>query len=42
MKKVKICGLRRKEDILMVNRLKPDYDGFVFEDSSRNCECRNH
>lgn len=22
MKKVKICGLRRKEDILIVNRLK--------------------
>lgn len=35
MKKVKICGLRRKEDILMVNRLKPDYVGFVFADSSR-------
>ena len=30
MKKVKICGLRRKEDILIVNRLKPDYVGFVF------------
>lgn len=35
MKKVKICGLRRKEDILMANRLKPDYVGFVFADSSR-------
>ena len=35
MKKVKICGLRRKEDILIVNRLKPDYVGFVFADSSR-------
>lgn len=35
MKKVKICGLRRKEDILMVNRLKPDYVGFVFADSRR-------
>lgn len=35
MNKVKICGLRRKEDILMVNRLKPDYVGFVFADSSR-------
>lgn len=35
MKKVKICGLRRKEDVLMVNRLKPDYVGFVFADSSR-------
>lgn len=35
MKKVKICGLRRKEDILMANHLKPDYVGFVFADSSR-------
>lgn len=35
MKKVKICGLRRKEDILIVNRFKPDYAGFVFADSSR-------
>ena len=35
MKKVKICGLRRPEDIQMVNRLKPDYAGFVFAASSR-------
>lgn len=28
--KVKICGLRRAEDIAAVNELKPDYVGFVF------------
>ena len=28
--KVKICGLRRKEDILYANMLKPDYIGFIF------------
>ncbi|MGN0398613.1 MAG: phosphoribosylanthranilate isomerase [Blautia sp.] len=35
MKKVKICGLRRTEDVQMVNRLKPDYAGFVFAGSRR-------
>ncbi len=30
MKKIKICGLKRAEDILMVNEAKPDYIGFVF------------
>ncbi len=29
MKRVKICGLFRTEDIETVNRLKPDYCGFV-------------
>lgn len=33
--KVKICGLRREEDIVMVNELKPDYIGFVFAESRR-------
>ena len=28
--KVKICGMRRKEDILYANILKPDYIGFIF------------
>lgn len=30
MIKIKFCGLRRKEDIENVNKLKPDYIGFVF------------
>ena len=29
MVKIKICGLRRLEDIEMVNKYKPDYIGFV-------------
>lgn len=35
MVKVKICGIRRMEDIEIVNRYKPDYIGFVFADSKR-------
>ena len=35
MTKVKICGLRRREDIEAVNRLKPEYIGFVFYEKSR-------
>lgn len=35
MVKIKICGIRRFEDIEMVNRYKPDYIGFVFADSKR-------
>ena len=35
MIKIKICGLRRKEDILIVNKYKPDYIGFVFADKSK-------
>ncbi|MGL5433884.1 MAG: phosphoribosylanthranilate isomerase [Lachnospiraceae bacterium] len=35
MTKVKICGLRRLEDIEAVNRWKPDYVGFVFAPSKR-------
>ena len=27
---VKICGLRRLEDIEYANKLKPDYIGFIF------------
>ena len=30
MTKIKICGLRRMEDILIVNKYKPDYIGFIF------------
>ncbi|MBP5785424.1 MAG: phosphoribosylanthranilate isomerase [Methanobrevibacter sp.] len=35
MLKLKICGMRRPEDIEMANRYKPDYIGFVFADSPR-------
>lgn len=35
MVKIKICGLKRLEDIEMVNKYKPDYIGFVFADSKR-------
>lgn len=35
MAKIKICGLKRKEDIQLVNQWKPDYVGFVFAESSR-------
>nr|WP_253288309.1 phosphoribosylanthranilate isomerase [Blautia sp. MSJ-19] len=29
--KIKICGLRRRDDILAVNEAKPDYCGFIVE-----------
>ena len=29
--KIKICGLRRRADILAVNEAKPDYCGFIIE-----------
>jgi phosphoribosylanthranilate isomerase len=35
MSKVKICGLSRAEDIAIVNRVLPDYIGFVFAPSKR-------
>ena len=35
--KVKICGLRRSEDIDFANRLRPDVVGFVFAAGSRRC-----
>ena len=35
MVKIKVCGLRRLEDIGMANKYKPDYIGFVFADSRR-------
>lgn len=38
MTKVKICGLKRREDILAVNKLKPDYVGFVFAKSKRQID----
>lgn len=33
--KIKICGLKREEDIAAVNQWKPDYIGFVFADTKR-------
>ncbi|MCY1153222.1 MAG: phosphoribosylanthranilate isomerase [Pleomorphochaeta sp.] len=33
--KLKICGLKREEDILMANEIKPEYIGFVFAKSKR-------
>ena len=35
MVKIKICGIRRLEDVKIVNKYKPDYIGFVFADSKR-------
>lgn len=35
MVEIKICGLKREEDIKYVNELKPNYVGFVFAKSSR-------
>lgn len=35
MAKVKICGLRRMEDVEIINQLLPDYVGFVFAPSKR-------
>ena len=33
--KIKICGLKRKEDIDYVNQCRPDYAGFVFAGKKR-------
>lgn len=35
MTKIKICGLKRREDIEAVNRYLPDYAGFVFAQGRR-------
>ena len=35
MVKIKICGLKRLEDVEIVNKYKPDFVGFVFADSKR-------
>lgn len=35
MVKVKICGLKRVQDIEIVNNFRPDYIGFVFAPSKR-------
>ncbi len=36
--KLKICGIRRIEDILMVNEIKPEFIGFVFAKSKRQID----
>ena len=33
--KVKICGIRRTEDITYVNAAQPDYTGFIFAEGRR-------
>lgn len=33
--KLKICGIRRLEDVALLNEIKPDFAGFVFADSKR-------
>lgn len=35
MKKIKICGLKRRKDIEYVNKYQPDYIGFVFAGKKR-------
>lgn len=35
MTKLKICGLRRMEDIEIINKYRPDFAGFVFAKSPR-------
>ncbi|MFI3206758.1 MAG: phosphoribosylanthranilate isomerase [Clostridia bacterium] len=36
--KIKICGIKRTEDIETLNKLKPDYVGFVFAKSKRQID----
>jgi phosphoribosylanthranilate isomerase len=38
MPKIKICGLKRKEDVSFVNDAKPDYVGFVFAGVKRKID----
>ena len=38
MTKIKICGIRRHEDIQYINELSPDYMGFVFAKSKRRVD----
>lgn len=35
MTKIKLCGLKRANDIEFVNELKPEYIGFVFAENSK-------
>lgn len=36
--KVKICGIRRREDVEIINRYLPDYAGFVFAPGKRRID----
>ena len=38
MAKIKICGIRRPEDIEYLNELKPEYAGFIFAKSRRRVD----
>lgn len=38
MVKTKICGVKRLEDIELMNKYSPDYVGFVFAESSRKID----
>ena len=40
MTKIKVCGLSRLEDIAAVNRLLPDYAGFVMAESRRRVDVK--
>lgn len=33
--KIKICGIRREEDVRYLNKTMPDYAGFIFADTKR-------
>ncbi|AFS77747.1 N-(5'-phosphoribosyl)anthranilate isomerase TrpF [Gottschalkia acidurici 9a] len=35
MVKIKVCGIRRNQDIEYVNTLRPEYIGFIFAESKR-------
>lgn len=35
MTKIKLCGLKRPQDIEIVNEIKPEYIGFVFWKKSK-------
>lgn len=35
MTKIKFCGIKRLEDIAYINKLKPEYAGFIFAKSKR-------
>ena len=35
MVKIKICGITDKDEVDFLNKLNPDYAGFVFAESKR-------
>ena len=35
MTRIKLCGLRREEDVILANSVMPDYIGYVFAKASR-------